>query len=1231
MKNTEPVKPVSSLPTSIFSAGEMGPRVQQFDWSQTALGPVDSWSPALQSALSICLNSNFPIAIYWGEELILVYNDAWSDIPGKKHPWALGKPAAQVWPEIWDFIQPQFSKAFNGEPGGSKDALLPMQRHGYTEECYFDFTFTPILGSAGKVEGVFNAVIETTYRVIQDRRTSFLQRYSMSLAAIHELDTVFVQAIEEIKKNPFDLPFCLLYSCFRQASPMLEATTVSPSLLINEWPVDELMKSGQQVHITDLSLYLSTVPAGPWPEPPTEARIIALRGPDGAVTGFMVAGISARRKFDNVYQSFLESAAGSLATVINTIRSLEHERKKAAALAEIDRAKTTFFSNISHEFRTPLTLLLGPVEESLNDPTLDEENKFRLKVVFRNALRMQKLVNTLLDFSRIEAGRMDAVFVKTNIGSYTAELASTFRSAIEKSGVTLDVKTSGINSEAFVDREMWEKIILNLLSNAFKYTQKGTITVVVEESTNLIKVSVEDTGIGIPEAELGRIFQRFHRVEQGEGRSQEGTGIGLAMVQELVRLHGGRIIVSSVPSKGSVFTIELPAGKAHLPAEQVMDAPAGNPKGYTRSFLEEAKGWFGDAYESTEDLAEAAPGSHLVLLAEDNADMRAYGQRLLSQQFQVITAKNGEEAFEKALAEKPMLVITDVMMPKLDGFGLLKKLRGHPDTRPIPVIFLSARAGEEAKVEGLHAGADDYLVKPFSARELLVRAANLIRINEVRKETEQQFYQLFLQAPAIINVFKGPDFRYEFYHPKNKEYFSQQDFTGMPLLEAHPELEGQGIIELLREVYHDGKTITLNEREVHFQNLDGDLPALYFNLTYQPWLDAKGAIQGVLNFAIDVTGMVRARMKIEESEEQFRNLAESLPQLVWMTDHTGMQLYASSRWEEYTGISPTNASWPEIVHPDDLETISATWKHSLKSGETYRTELRLKGKDGRYAWFFAQGVPLTRENGTIIKWIGSFTDIQGQKEIEERLERVVTERTVELRRSNHELQQFAHVASHDLKEPLRKIRTFTGRLTDDAGTTFSEKGEQYLRRINSAADRMVEMIEGVLNYSVLNAGLQMHQQVNVNEVIENVLQDLELVIIQKNAKVSYKDLPIIEGAKVLIYQLFYNLINNSLKFCDPAGASPVITITADINEQDNTATVFVKDNGIGFDPAYAEKIFDAFSRLNTRDKYEGTGLGLSLCKRIAERHGGNIRAISKSGDGAVFVVNLSIRLAQKLI
>ncbi|MGC1243683.1 MAG: ATP-binding protein [Chryseosolibacter sp.] len=871
----------NAIPVALTGGGEMGERIRNLDWSKTTLGPIDQWPKTLQAALSICINSNFPIAIYWGDDLILLYNDAWSPIPGTKHPWALGRPAREVWPDIWPDIEPQFEKAFKGIPGGSKDALLPMQRHGYKEECYFDFTFTPIYGESGKVTGVFNAVIETTYRFINERRSFLLQRLGSAINSISLTTEVIEIASQVLEGGKVDIPFYCIYQGSEADGLVLLRQSEDLSGVENPWPVDELVRGGNARLIAGIDSPPYAIAKSFWPEIPNEAYLSPLSGSDGKLIGAIVLGISPRRKFDKDYEAFCDSVSKIINGELNTIITLDQERKRSEALAEIDRAKTTFFSNISHEFRTPLTLMLSPLENVLETGgNLTSEQRRNIEASFSNTLRLQRLVNTLLDFSRIEAGRLEANFEPVDIGKFTEGLASSFRSAIENAGLEYNVSINSVGTPSHVDVEMWEKIVLNLISNAFKYTKTGKIDVTVKQIDDHIQLSVADTGIGISAEDMSRIFQRFYRVHNSEGRSQEGTGIGLAMVKELINLHRGQITVESTLGKGTNFTVEIPASQT--------DAKAGQGKNQKRtkpeqrfSFVEEASMW-GDGIQhegssgmrSTQPLADA--GAPKVLVADDNSDMRHYLQRLLQHDFNVQSASNGEDGYRLALEWKPDLILTDIMMPGLDGFGLLKKLKNNLSTRNTPVIFLSARAGEEARVEGIEAGADDYLTKPFSARELIARVTNHIAISNIRRKTEREFYNLFLQSPAHINVMRGPEHVLEFFHPLGI-IFTGRDVTGMTIREALPQVEGQGFFELLDMVYNEDKPVSLKEAKAVLTDSQGQPKEHYFNITYLPWKDVQGKIQGVLQFTFEVTETVKERLKAEASERNLRSIAEQAP------------------------------------------------------------------------------------------------------------------------------------------------------------------------------------------------------------------------------------------------------------------------------------------------------------------------------------------------------------------
>jgi PAS domain S-box-containing protein len=425
------------------------------------------------------------------------------------------------------------------------------------------------------------------------------------------------------------------------------------------------------------------------------------------------------------------------------------ERKKAELqVAELDRAKTAFFSNVSHEFRTPLTLLLGPLEDALR--TVDGMSggqRERLEVSHRNALRLLKLVNTLLDFSRIEAGRIQAAFEPVDLPAYTLELASVFRSAVERAGLTFEVDCGDLAEPIHIDREMWEKIVFNLIANALKFTFKGHISIMLCSVADHVELSVTDSGIGIPADELPHLFERFYRVKNARSRTQEGTGIGLALVQELVRLHGGTIAVSSVPDRGSTFTVALPKGTAHLPKERIgAIRPLVSTGLGAAPYVEEALQWVPTTLldRVTPELPVKVTSEsdrqrgYRILLVDDNQDMRVYLQRLLAEHWVVETVADGAEGLRVARERRPDLVLSDVIMPNLDGFGLLRAMRADPNLAGVPVILLSARAGEEARVEGLEAGADDYLIKPFSARELIARVKSNLELVTLRRKVEQE-------------------------------------------------------------------------------------------------------------------------------------------------------------------------------------------------------------------------------------------------------------------------------------------------------------------------------------------------------------------------------------------------------------------------------------------------------------------------------------------------------------
>ncbi|MET8849173.1 SpoIIE family protein phosphatase [Amycolatopsis sp. NPDC004625] len=715
----------------------MAARMRDFDWTSSPLGEPRDWPPSLTTAVRICLTSRFPMIVWWGPQLRFLYNDAYLPLLGTKHP-ALDKPGSEVWAEIWHIIGPMLDSVMTtGEATWSEDLLLPMNRHGYWEETYWTYSYSPVHDDTGAVRAVFTAVSDTTERVIGARRLATLRELGAQAGIARTVGEACELVAGLLGHAEADVPYAAIHIRGDDGEPALAAVTPGGAGAGDEaaWPLKEVLADGIPRTVSDG--VFGELPAGSWSTPPAEAMVLPLPGDAGdAPTGVIVLAASAGRALDESYRTFLGLVAQQTTALVNGAIAYQVQQQRAEELAALDAAKTTFFANISHEFRTPLTLILGPATE-LQETLGDAGDRVReeVDVIHRNALRLGRLVNTLLDFSRIEAGRMQARFEPVDLGTFTGELASVFRAAVERAGLVFEVDCGPLPEPVHVDRGMWEKVVFNLLSNAVKFTFDGAIRVSAGLDGGDAVVAVSDTGTGIDAAELPRLFERFHRIPSARARSNEGSGIGLALVRELVGMHGGSVAVESTPGAGTTFRVRVPLGTRHLPAEHVVAEPSSG--GLTAEtadpYVQEALRWLPDGDQAVRPAPAVAAGAR-VLVADDNADMRDYLVRLLRDDYAVTAVRDGVEAFAAARAEPPELIISDVMMPRLDGLGLLTELRGDARTAAVPVLLLSARAGQEAAVDGLAAGADDYLVKPFSARELLARVRTTVQLARLRSQ-----------------------------------------------------------------------------------------------------------------------------------------------------------------------------------------------------------------------------------------------------------------------------------------------------------------------------------------------------------------------------------------------------------------------------------------------------------------------------------------------------------------
>ncbi|MBO0678391.1 SpoIIE family protein phosphatase [Mycolicibacterium sp. S2-37] len=741
----------------VFAAdAEVGQHLARVDWSATPLGDPAQWSQSLRTTVSVMLSSKFSMWMAWGPELTFLCNAAYRrDTLGRKYPWALGRPANEVWAEIWPGIGPRIERVLTtGEATWDVGLLLFLERSGYKEETYHTFSYSPLRDDDdGDVVGMLCVVSEDTDRVIGERRMTTLRDLGSDPTVVRTERQMLDFAAGQLSRNLHDLPFTLTYLFDESGGARLSGVSgieaghpAAPLTLPAEgysvWPTKEAA-AGDSV-LMELDGESLGLPTGAWDASPTEALVVPLLQQGAAPVGFLVAALNRHRRLDESYRGFVELVAGHLAAGIASARGYAAQQRRAEELAELDRAKTAFFSNISHEFRTPLTLILGPISDlRARGAGLDAGAMTELDLVHRNGLRLAKLVNTLLDFSRIQAGRMQGRFEPVDLAVVTAELASVFRSAIERAGLRFDVDCPPLDEPVYIDRDMWEKVVLNLLSNALKFTFDGSITVRVAREAAHAEVTISDTGIGIPAAEMPRLFERFHRIENARARSTEGSGIGLALVRELVTLHGGTITADSADGAGSTFRICVPFGAAHLDADDL--ATSGRPRtvsGVTDPYVQEALRWLpteadppdgsGTVFTPAATESGTVAPAH-ILIADDNADMRDYLTSLLSASgYRVSAVSDGQQALETIRAEEPDLVISDVMMPRVDGLELLAALRTDSRTAALPVLLLSARAGQEASIEGLAAGADDYLVKPFAAAELLARVRANVELARLR-------------------------------------------------------------------------------------------------------------------------------------------------------------------------------------------------------------------------------------------------------------------------------------------------------------------------------------------------------------------------------------------------------------------------------------------------------------------------------------------------------------------
>ncbi len=1263
-----PPPPPEKRKTQFKGEGQMSAIMRTTDWSKTPLGPTDSWSPSLCMMVNFMLANRFPQLLWWGPEFCCLYNDAYIPVLADKHPRAIGRPVIEVWQEVWDILRPLVETPYHGGPATwMEDIELTLQRRGFPEETHFTIAYSPVPDEsvASGIGGVLATVHEITAKILGERRIMILRELGAQSAESKSAEGACANAARVLSRHTKDVPFALLYLFDSQGNTELAgASGVSGEdvslLKVNNssdsaeiWPAAKIKETENIEVIENINDKFRVPPVSAWLDPLNTAAVVPLRSNLAhQLAGFLIAGISPRCQFDESYRNFFELMSTQIATTIANARSYDEERKRSEALAEIDRAKTAFFSNVSHEFRTPLALMMGPLEDTLEDPEkLPPEDRERLELAHRNSLRLLKLVNTLLDFSRLEAGRMQASYEPTDLAKFTAELASVFRSAVERAGLRLVIDCPPVGEPVYVDREMWEKIVFNLLSNALKFTFEGEIEVSLRKVGHAVECTIRDTGIGISPEDIPHLFERFYRVKNARGRTFEGSGIGLALVQELAKLHGGSARVKSQAELGSTFMVTIPLGKEHLPADRIGAELTMTSTGVRgEAFVQEALRWLPGRQNIPDEAASgplfasagfsaSAPSKAeraCVLLADDNADMREYVQRLLSEQYEVIAVGDGESALQIARERHPDLILTDVMMPQLDGFGLLQAVRANESLKYVPVIMLSARAGEEARIDGISAGADDYLIKPFSARELLARVSGQLATTKIRVQSAQLERKLRLDAEMLAAIVTSSD---DAIVSKNLDGIittwnkSAERMFGY----AAEEAIGRSITiiippERLSEEADIISRLRRGERIDHFQTVrrrkDGS--TVDVSLTISPIRDASGKVVGASKVARDISQQSRVEKALRESEERLRAIVETTPECVKLVDRNGTLIHMNSSGLQMIGASGLDTvvgkSIYGLIAPEHREKFRE-FNERVCAGEHGALEFDIIGFNGKRRHMETHAAPLRNPDGAIVH-LGVARDVTERKRTEdilrqhqENLEAEVRLRTSELEARNTDVlrqtEQLRELSGRLMQMQDEERRRMARELHDSAGQTLTILGMNLAQIVQKTGRKSPELAADVektqelvqqLHREIRTASYLLHppllDEAGLSSALSWYIQGLTErsdLDIQLQIPEEFERLP--RDLELAVFRIVQECLTNVHRHSTSKTAAIRIAREADV------VTVEVEDNGKGMSP---ERLLEIQSK--------GSGVGIRGMRERLRQFGGSLNIFSDESGTRILVM-----------
>lgn len=1180
----------------LAGGGEMGEEIRARDWSKTPLGDPENWPHSLQTMVTVMLHNPFGMYIAWGENYTQLYNDAFRPILGtSKHPQALGISSEITFSEIWDTISPMFNEVRNGNAVGFPDFMVPLHRNGFTEECYFDFSYSPIKKEDGEVGGILVTVIETTEKkktteALKESNARFINNIMQAPVAMCVFrGTEYI--VEIANKQMIELWGVKSEDVLNK--PIFEALPETKNQYLVE-VLENVYRTGEKFIANE---HLVQLPRkGNIEDTYINFVYEALTEPDGNISGIVAIAIEvtpqvmARSKVienEQKIRQLVENAPFPIAVYVGEEMNIELANESIINLWGKGN------NVIGKSFKDVL-------------PELDNQLVFeQIKNVFDTGKSFHT-TNTPLDLT-ID-GKLQTHYFNyslTPLYDINGNIYGVMNTGVDLTDLNVAKKKIEESDKRFRDTVKQAPVGITILRG-----QNYMVEMANEAYLELVGRDEADF-VGRP------LFDCLPEVKETVNSLLEGV------FKTGVAYHG-----NEVPVPINRY------GKEEICYFDFLYHP-----------LKEEDGEISGIIVTVTEVTEKVEARKKIELNEERLNIIVEASELGTWELNVKTKdfQYSERYIEIVTGNKNNL--------NLSHSELVKHL--HPDD-----LRIREKAFKEAFVSGyIHYEArliwEDQSIHWVEAKgkvffdlknepeKLLGTVRDITEEKQYQQkieESEKRFRNLVMQSPVPKAILKGSDLIIEIANVallKNIWKRKESDVQGKKIFDVFPELKQQKYARLLNEVSKTGKVHSESESLLFIEGENGK-QKFYIDFEYAPLNEADDTISGIKMTLIDVTEKVEARKKIEESEKRFRSLTESIPQLIWETDEKGNALFASGKWLEFTGIHPKGEEeWRSMIHPNDFEENAKTWSHSLATGEPYRCDVRLKNKNGGYRWHTAIGEPVLDKENKIIKWVGAFTDIQTEKAFTHELEKQVAERTKELEKNNidlekmnKELQSFAYISSHDLQEPLRKIQTFATQIIERESQNLSEIGKDKFQRMQNAAQRMQTLINDLLSYSRTSTLERVFEKTDLSEIINEVKEDLKEELEQKNATVE-----IIEGCELGVIpfqfrQLIYNLVSNSIKFSKPEIA-PVIKIKCKIDKGENFNNELLKsnkqychinisDNGIGFDQQYNAKIFEVFQRLHGRELYNGTGIGLAIVKKIVENHKGFISAKGELNVGASF-------------